>query len=59
VIGPDGEGGLHIAKGGVFSYYEFAREMQLGRLTDEEWYDILDTDKVPDQPAWTEAFIGD
>ena len=27
-----------------------------GRLTDEEWYDILDSGEAPAQPAWTEAF---
>jgi hypothetical protein len=59
VVIPDGTAGVHIAKGGVFSYYEFPRAMEDGRLTDEEWYDILDSGDAPDQPTWTEAFTLD
>jgi len=54
---PDGEGGVHIAKGGVFSYYEFPRDMREGRLTDKEWRAILDAGEAPDQPEWTNSFI--
>ena len=53
---PDGEGGLHIAKGGVFSYYEFSWPMT-DRLTDEAWRDMLVAGQSPDQPAWTGSFI--
>jgi hypothetical protein len=53
---PDGVGGLHIAKGGVFSYYEFPWPMD-DRLTDEAWREMLGAGQAPDQPAWTGSFI--
>ena len=54
---PDGAGGTHIAKGGIFSYYEFPRAISKGRLTDEEWRAILAAGQAPDQPEWTASFI--
>jgi hypothetical protein len=56
---PDGEGGLHIAKGGVFSYYEFARDIREGRLTDEAWREMLAAGEAPDQPEWTASFVSE
>jgi hypothetical protein len=53
---PDGAGGLHIAKGGVFSYYEFPWPMG-DRLTDEAWRAMLQADEAPDQPEWTASFV--
>jgi len=55
---PDGEGGLHIAKGGVFSYYEFPWPMD-DRLTDESWRAMLDAGQAPPRPAWTASFVGE
>jgi hypothetical protein len=52
---PDGTGGLHIAKGGVFSYYEFAWPMD-NRLTDEQWREMLGAGDAPPPPAWTGSF---
>lgn len=49
------DGKLRIAKGSVFSYYEFpwpARD----RLTDKKWKDMLESDKKPEQPPWTKAY---
>jgi len=54
VVVPDGTGSQHIAKGGVFSYYEFpSRE----RLTDEAWREMLASQEAPEQPEWTKSFI--
>jgi len=53
---PDGEGGRHIAKGGVFSYYEFPWPME-DRLTDEAWREMLAGGQAPDQPTWTASFV--
>jgi len=53
---PDGEGGLHIAKGGVFSYYEFAWPME-NRLTDEAWQAMVGAGEVPNRPGWTASFV--
>jgi hypothetical protein len=56
VVIPDGNGGLHVAKGGVFSYYEFSWPMS-DRLTDEKWREMLEDGSAPDQPEWTGSFI--
>jgi hypothetical protein len=58
VVVPDGEGGLHIAKGGVFSYYEFSWPIG-DRLTDEAWRAMLADGEVPDQPVWTASFVAE
>ncbi|MBN1978780.1 MAG: DUF3160 domain-containing protein [Anaerolineae bacterium] len=58
VVIPDGRGGLHVAKGGVFSYYEFSWPMN-DRLTDEKWRGMLEDGSAPDQPEWTGSFIVD
>ena len=55
---PDSAGGLHIAKGGVYSYYEFPWPMD-DRLTDEKWRDMLAAGEAPDRPEWTTAFISE
>jgi hypothetical protein len=55
---PDGSGGLHIAKGAVFSYYEFPWPID-DRLTDEAWRAMLDEGDAPDRPAWTSDFIAE
>ncbi|MEE9616463.1 MAG: DUF3160 domain-containing protein, partial [Anaerolineae bacterium] len=55
---PDGVGGLHIAKGGVFSYYEFPWPMS-DRLTDEKWREMLAAGEAPDQPEWTASFVSE
>ena len=49
------EGGLEVAQGGVFSYYEFIQPRDQ-RLTDDEWRDRLDAGGAPPRPAWTEGF---
>jgi hypothetical protein len=56
VVVPDGRGGLNVARGGVFSYYEFAWPMS-DRLTDESWQAMLDQGNVPQRPGWTSRFV--
>lgn len=51
------EGSLRIARGAVYSYYEFewpAAE----RLTDKAWVDILRGKTPPAPPEWTSSFKG-
>jgi len=55
---PDGEGGRHMAKGGVFSYYEFPWPMD-DRLTDEKWREMLAAGEAPERPEWTGSFIAE
>jgi len=49
-------GGLRIARGGVYSYYEFPWPMS-DRLTNSKWRKMLESDKAPEMPKWTEVFI--
>jgi hypothetical protein len=55
---PDGVGGLQIAQGGVFSYYEFPWPIN-DRLTDEKWRAMVSAGEQPARPGWTEAFISE
>jgi len=55
VVVPDGAGGLHIAKGGVYSYYEFLWPIG-DRLTDDAWRAMLEAGETPAQPSWTQSF---
>lgn len=50
------DGKLRIAKGGVYSYYEFTSPLA-GRLTDKEWHTRLDSGQSPDLPQWTGSFV--
>ena len=54
VVPIDGE--LRIAKGAVYSYYEFVQPME-NRLTDESWKEMLKSDSTPALPDWTSTFI--
>jgi hypothetical protein len=50
------DGKLRIAKGGVYSYYEFAWPLN-DRLTDEKWREmLLKNDQKPALPTWTNLF---
>jgi len=50
------EGKLRIAKGGVYSYYEFSWPMS-DRLTDKKWKELLQSENAPQLPDWTSIFI--
>ncbi|MEN6327705.1 MAG: DUF3160 domain-containing protein, partial [Syntrophomonas sp.] len=50
------EGKLRIARGGVYSYYEFPWPAN-DRLTDDAWRSMLYEGKSPQAPAWTNSFI--
>lgn len=51
------EGQAVLTRGAGFSYYEFTRPLSDGRLTDEEWREMLQTGEHPDSPSWSEHFI--
>jgi len=55
VVVPVG-GELRIARGGVFSYYEFSWRMS-DRLTDSAWQEMLEEGDAPDLPEWTSEFL--
>lgn len=56
VLVPNDQGVFQVARGGVYSYYEFwvPRDQ---RLTDEEWRQSLAAGTQPDRPEWTSLFL--
>ncbi len=52
------EGNTQIAKGGVFSYYEFPWPME-DRLTDKKWREMLEAGQAPERPQWTQSFVAE
>ncbi len=55
LIEDDGSITLQVAKGGVFSYYEF-RWPGDDRLSDEQWRKMLEEGKAPARPSWIDGF---
>lgn len=55
MVAADGSIYLQVAKGGVFSYYEFPHPAD-DRLTDEAWREMLDAGEAPPLPEWTASF---
>lgn len=49
------DGKLRIAKGGVYSYYEFQWPMS-DRLTDKKWRELLSSEQSPNLPSWSNVF---
>jgi len=56
VVEEDGATYLQVAKGGVFSYYEFPWPAD-DRLTDEKWRQMLDEGQAPLPPGWVSSFF--
>ncbi len=56
VVDDDGTVYLQVAKGAVFSYYEFPWPAS-DRLTDEKWRQMLDDGKAPARPTWIDTFF--
>lgn len=50
------DGSLRIAKGGVYSHYEFQWPLN-DRLTDKKWHEMLNAGEVPPLAHWTKSFI--
>lgn len=45
---------LYLTRGAVFSFHEFISDE---RLTDELWQQMINEDKQPPMPQWTDTFI--
>jgi hypothetical protein len=56
LVGADGVHPFQVAKGGVFSQFEFPWPAG-DRLTDEKWREMLDQGKAPPLADWTSSFI--
>ncbi|MBK8986859.1 MAG: DUF3160 domain-containing protein [Chloroflexi bacterium] len=55
-VAEDGTITLQVAKGGVFSYYEFPWPAA-DRLTDEKWREMLDAGEGVARPSWITTFF--
>ncbi len=55
VVEANGTTMLQVAKGGVYSYYEFPWPAS-DRLTDEKWRQTLDAGQAPAPPEWIGSF---
>jgi len=55
LVEADGSITLQVAKGGIFSYYEFPWPYD-DRLTDEKWQEMLGLGTAPPRPAWIDGF---
>ena len=51
------EGYLWLTRGAVFSYREFEEDLDVPRLTDEEWHQQLETNPTKGIPSWMEEII--
>ncbi len=58
VICPNENGEPFLARGAMYSYYEFTMPMNQ-RLTDEAWWLMLDSGTGPSMPEWSKSFIID
>jgi hypothetical protein len=58
IVEADGTAYLQVARGGVFSYYEFPWPIA-DRLTDEKWRGMLEDGSAPPPPEWTASFLVD
>ncbi|MFW9849238.1 MAG: DUF3160 domain-containing protein [Candidatus Thorarchaeota archaeon] len=54
---PYPNGSVYLTRGAMFSYYEFLHPMN-DRLTDEAWWDIIDSSSTPEMPDWEMNLIG-
>lgn len=55
---PTMNGTLYIARGAMYSYYEFTQPVN-DRMTDEAWWDVVDAENEPPFPSWAYSFIVD
>ncbi len=56
VLVPADDGRFQVARGAVYSYYQFWRDEAEGRLTDEEWWQLLDSGPQP-RPTWQDPLL--
>jgi hypothetical protein len=56
VIVPARNGGFELARGGVYSYYEFTSPPGV-RLSDEAWRTMLEAGRAPARPSWESSFL--
>jgi hypothetical protein len=55
---PNADGIPYIARGAMYSYYEFIKPMS-ERLTDQQWWGMVDSKNLPLMPNWMSSFVVD
>jgi len=50
------DGSIIVGAGPTLSYYEFRWSMERGRLTDEQWKQMLEQGQQPPRPDWIASF---
>ncbi len=58
VVIPSPRGGTQLARGGVFSYYEWVGDINQ-RMTDEEWRAQVESGQLPPRPDWVSTFYSE
>lgn len=58
VVVPNTRGGWQLARGGVFSYYEWIGNIDQ-RMTDEAWRTQVAAGNLPPRPPWISAFYAE
>jgi hypothetical protein len=53
------DGGIILGAGPALSYYEFRWSMEQGRLTDEQWKEMLEQGQQPPRPDWIDSFYAE
>lgn len=53
---PTEEGEVFLARGAMYSHYEFTLPMS-ERLTDEDWWAMLESDEAPQMAEWMGSFV--
>ncbi|MDX2075263.1 MAG: DUF3160 domain-containing protein, partial [bacterium] len=51
------DGSLQLARGAVYSFYEFTNDIN-NRLNDTQWRGIIEAGQLPPRPDWTSEFMG-
>jgi hypothetical protein len=54
----DNDGDRTVYVGPVYTYYEFTSPVS-NRLTDEQWTERIQSNQLPERPAWTHTFIAE
>jgi hypothetical protein len=54
----NGPYGLHLTRGGVYSYYEFIQPIDQ-RLTDDEWREMMASGNAPPRPDWIDLYFSE
>jgi hypothetical protein len=53
---PYPNGSVYLTRGAIYSYYEFLMPIS-ERLTDEEWWTLVDSPDCPKMPDWSKSFV--